>query len=151
MKIRWGWIAAIALGTLLGLWLVSQPASSQQRAQGELQSRCITENPSRANLDTATSGNVEIVALVAGERVYVCGYAFESDTATTQVQFVYGTGTACGTGETDLTGAFDLAASTPLAMPNGGATQFATAAGNALCIELSAATQIRGYITYVQY
>lgn len=127
------------------------PTYAQQSAQAETISRCRTALPSSVAIDTATSGNVELVALTAAQRVYVCGFAFESDTLTTTVQFVYGTGTACDTGETNLTGPMTLLASNPLAVSNGGATQFTTAAGNALCIELGAATQVNGHLTYVKY
>ncbi len=63
-------------------------------------------------------------------------------------QLIYGTGTACATGETNLTGAYPTIAQTGLsATPNGG---IKTAAGNALCIELSAAVQVSGVVTYLQ-
>lgn len=121
---------------------------AQQSAQNLSNSRCNTAAPSVVVINTASSGNVELVALTASQRVYVCGFTLDNDTATTALQFVYGTGTACDTGETDLTGAMTVAA---LTVPNGGATHFATAAGNALCIELGAATQVNGYLTYVKY
>src|SRR3990167_5129306 len=93
----------VGLGTLAAL--VSPPVTyAQLPAQSETISRCGTALPSSVAIDTATSGNVELVALTAAQRVYVCGFAFESDTLTTTVQFVYGTGTACDTGETNLTG-----------------------------------------------
>lgn len=137
-----GWGLAVAIG--LSLW----PAEAQQSFQRETLSRCQSEGVTSVAIDTATSGNVELVALVSGDTIHVCGFGFESDTATTSVQFIYGTGTACATGETDLTGPLTVLASTPLAVANGGATQFRTAASNALCVELGAATQVNGWVSY---
>lgn len=138
-------VLAIALA-VCGTWLADTQA--QQTTQGETISRCGTAAPSAVVVNTATLGNVELVALSSGKRVYVCGFTLDNDTATTALQFIYGTGTACATGETDLTGAMTVAS---LSLPNAGASQFATAASNALCIELSAATQVNGVVTYVQH
>ena len=100
-------------------------------------------------ISTATSGNVELVAISGSTTIYVCGYSVVA-TGAVAVQFIYGTGTACGTGETNLTGAMPFAANGGIAMSNGGGMQFKTAASQALCIELSAAVQIDGHVTYVQ-
>lgn len=123
----------------------------QQSGQGETISRCGTAVTSSVVIDTATSGNVQLVALTTDQRFYVCGFGWESDTATTTVQLIYGTGTACATGETDLTGPMTLLASNPIAVANGGATQLVTPASQALCVELGAATQVNGWVTYVKY
>jgi hypothetical protein len=100
-------------------------------------------------IDTATSGNVELVALNGSDIFYVCGYNFVSTAAQT-VQLISGTGVACATGETDETGPYAFAANGGIAVPNTGAVQFTTAAGAALCIELSAASQVSGIVTYVR-
>lgn len=100
-------------------------------------------------IDTATSGNVELVALNGSDVFYVCGYNFIS-TAAQSVQMISGTGTACATGETDETGPYAVAANGGISVPNTGAVQFTTAAGAALCIELSAASQVSGIVSYVR-
>ena len=142
-------VGIIWIALMWALTVMDQSAvTAQQAAQGEIPSRCLSEGVTSVAIDTATSGNVQLVALTAGQTVYVCGFGFESDTATTTVQFIYGTGTACATGETDLTGPMTLLASNPIAVANGGAAQFKTAAANALCIELGAATQVNGWLTY---
>lgn len=102
-----------------------------------------------AKIDTASSGNVEIVALAASQIVYVCGYDFIATTAVS-VQLIYGTGTACATGETDLTGPYPAGANGGIAIPNTGAVQLKTASANALCIELSGTVQVSGVVKYVQ-
>lgn len=100
-------------------------------------------------INTATSGNVQLVALSGSTKVTACGYHFTTAGAV-EVQFVYGTGSACGTGETILTGPMKFVADgDSLVVPNG-AKAFATPAGQALCIELSAAVQVSGLFTYVQ-
>ena len=133
---------------MVALWALPQPTQAQITAQNENISRCGTAAISSVVINTATSGNVELVALAAGKRVYVCGFTLDNDTATTGLQFIYGTGTACGTNETDLTGVMTVAA---LTVPNAGATHFVNAAGTAFCIELSTNTQVNGYLQYVQY
>ena len=128
-------------------WMFA-PTQAQQSVQGETISRCGTAIPTTVVINTASAGNVELVALSSGKRVYVCGFTLDNDTATTALQFIYGTGTACATGETDITGAMTVAS---LTVPSAYATQFVTAASQALCIELGAATQVNGWLTYVQY
>jgi hypothetical protein len=100
-------------------------------------------------INTASSGNVELVALTSTQVVYGCGFIVAAD-GTVGVQFIYGTGSACATGETDLTGVFSLQAREGFVVSNAGAVQFKGAASNALCIELSTAIQVNGVFTYVK-
>lgn len=102
-----------------------------------------------AAINTASSGNVEVVALAASQTIYVCGFSLVADAAV-DVQFIYGTGTACDTGETDLTGIWGFGANGGIAVPNAGAVQFKTASANALCIENSGTVQVSGHVTYVK-
>jgi hypothetical protein len=106
---------------------------------------------SQAVVSEATSGNNEIVALTASERIYVCGYMLVGAGAV-DVQWVYGTGSDCGTSETDLTGLMTIAAA------GGGmadASPFwrglAPATGNALCLELSGNVQVSGWVSYTKF
>ncbi len=102
-----------------------------------------------AVISTASSGNVELVALTSSETIYVCGWSVVA-TGAVAVQLIYGTGSACATGETNLTGAMPLAA-------NGGFVQqspyriWTAAVSNAVCIELSGAVQVDGYINYTKF
>jgi hypothetical protein len=105
-------------------------------------------------IDTATSGNVQLVAISGSTVVYVCGFDVTS-AADVSVQFISGTGSACATGETNKTGLYQLSAASGaglrgIARPNGGSVQFKGAAGEAVCIELSGAVQVDGLLTYVQ-
>lgn len=113
--------------------------------------RC--DDPSKlvtAVISTAASGNTELVALTTSQTIYVCGINFMA-AGTVNVRLVYGTGSACGTGETGLTGLYPLVAQTGLLIPNTGlGVQMKTPASNALCIELDAGIGVRGSITYVK-
>lgn len=118
-------------------------------AQWTIGDLCGSDAVQSVPISTNTSGNVQLVALSGSTVVYVCGWDVMA-AGTVNVQLVYGTGSACGTGETDLTGTYQLTTQTGIARSNGGAVQTKTAAGNALCVELSGAVQIDGMVTYVQ-
>lgn len=100
-------------------------------------------------INTSSSGNVELVALNGSDLIYVCGYSVVAGAAT-GVQFIYGTGTACATGETDITGVWSFAANGGITQANGGVPQFVVPAGNAFCVENSGANSIQGHVTYVR-
>ena len=102
------------------------------------------------SISTATSGSTQLVALVSGQIIYVCGYNFMANGAV-NVKLLYGTGAACATGPTDLTGAYNLTAQTGVAYGHGVGTVTRTAANNALCVNLSAAIQVSGIVTYTQF
>jgi hypothetical protein len=104
---------------------------------------------STAAISTSSSGNVEIVALNGSDLIYVCGYSVVAGAAT-GVQLIYGTGTACATGETDLTGVWSFAANGGITQGNAGVPQFVVPAGNAFCVENSGANAIAGHVTYVR-
>lgn len=102
-----------------------------------------------AAINTASSGNVEVVALNGSDLIYVCGIDVIADGAL-DVQLIYGTGTACATGETDMTGPWGFAANGGLVKANAGHPQWIVPAGNALCVELGGAVQLSGSVTYVR-
>lgn len=98
---------------------------------------------------TALNGNAELVALTASQTIYVCSFSMVVSAAAS-VRLVYGTGTACATGETGLTGAYPFAANGGIAL-GGGAILMKTAVSNALCIETSAAVNVHGHVTYAKF
>ncbi len=102
-----------------------------------------------AVVDTASSGNVQVVALNGSDLIHVCGYDLVMDGAVA-VQFIYGTGSACATGETDLSGPESFAANGGKVRGITGATQFLVPAGNAFCIENSTTGGVRGSVQYVR-
>jgi hypothetical protein len=121
--------------------------------QGELNSGNLAAHigcDSSVAINTASSGDVQLVALVAAKTIYICGYNLMA-AGTTNVQLEYGTGTACATGKTALTGPYNLAAQTGVSYGNGEGVVFKTASANALCVNNSAAVQISGVVTYTQF
>lgn len=102
--------------------------------------------------NSAASGNFEIVALSGSTVVYICSVDFTAE-ATVDFRLVYGTGSACASGETGLTGLYAFSTTTGFLGMNkgsGGYYVYKGAAGNAICGETSGAVQINGSITYVQ-
>jgi hypothetical protein len=105
---------------------------------------------SSAAISVSSSGNNEIVALSNGQTIYVCSFSLVVR-GTVAVQWVYGTGSACGTSETDITGPYSFQAREGIVQGSGLGTVFRTAASNALCLELSDAIQVDGVISYSKF
>jgi hypothetical protein len=104
-------------------------------------------------IDTATSGNVQLVALSGGTTIYVCSYTITAE-ATVDFRFVRGTGTACATGEASISGTYALSTTTGvLGISRGSGLGMITkgTAGDAFCIELGGAVQVNGEYTYAQF
>lgn len=133
----------------IGTFPDNEPFNLAQIGGATVDKPCARTRSSVA-VSTAASGSTELVGLTASQVIYVCGYTFVSS-ASVSVKFVYGTGTACATGSTDLTGAMAVAANGGVvnAVDDGGI--FKTASANALCINLSGATQTSGHVTYVKF
>lgn len=114
---------------------------------------------SSAIISVTTAATTSLVAVSGTTTVYVCSFAMTiSQVVTTAntIKFVRGTGAACVTAPTDLTGAFGtggVTAAAPITVGSGtGSTQFKTAAGDALCVTttIGASAAFVGYVTYVQ-
>jgi len=139
-----------SLSLLSGCLLIAGSLSAQQ----------LVPRPTNCNqsvaLQMTTATTTQLVALVAGEQVRVCSYAIQGSTTSTAttLKLEYGTGTACATGTTALTPAWNMpASSTALPMTHGhGVGQlFAAPAGNALCAVSSAAGTVNILVTYAQF
>ena len=107
-----------------------------------------------ANITTATT--TQLVALVAGKQVFVCGFSIDmtgSATADTVI-LVNGTGASCGTGTTSLTPTYSSGAlADAYKLYGGGLMSVITVpAGNALCVTTTVGTTptIGILVTYVQ-
>ena len=113
---------------------------------------------SSAAIAISTATTTQLVALSGTTAVYVCNYQAVAGAGTNpSLQFVYGTGSNCGTGTTSLTGAMatgvtvSATAPGPIFESSGGNTLFKTAAGNALCLTTAGTTpNFQGWVTYVQ-
>lgn len=109
---------------------------------------------SQANASVAISGNTattaQLVALSASAVIHVTSFDFMAG-GSANVKLVYGTGTNCGTGTTDLTGAYPLTAQAGIAKGSGQGPVLVVPAGNALCWTNSAAQQVSGSLSYTQF
>lgn len=102
-----------------------------------------------AIINTAAAGPTQEIAALNSTSIRVCSVNVSSATAEA-IDFQQGTGTNCGTGNSQATGLSHLGASLPWiqSFPSGG---LVLAPGNALCIHLSAGNQTDGTITYSHY
>ncbi len=105
---------------------------------------------SSTNLQMTTATTTQLVALVSGKAIFVCQFLVNGAGSTT-VKFVAGTGTACGTGTTNLTQPFTVASGTNVTMGAGIGYVFKTASGNALCATNSAAATANIQVAYTQF
>lgn len=101
-------------------------------------------------VNTASAATAELVALVTGQRVYVCGVVF-SGGGTTTAKLVSGTGTACGTGQANVTGAIELADNTTAVLGFGYGSMARTTGGQAVCLTNSVGVQLSGILSYAQF
>lgn len=121
---------------------------------------CFYGNKSSASISISSATTPQFVALSGSTVVYVCGFSVSiapSATSADTIQFIYGTGSNCGTGATALTGTYgngDLTTSAPpLPITYGGGAQtvFKGAAGNAICgVAAGTTVNVQGVLTYVQ-
>lgn len=125
-----------------------QGAALQMDAAGGLMGSQLTSGSVPINVNTATT--TQLVALSGTKKIYVTSIGLIAG-GTGNVTFVYGTGSACGTGTTALTGAYPLVAQANLTMGSGLGAVLVTPAGQALCVTTSAAVQMSGSVSYAQY
>lgn len=107
---------------------------------------CDTE----VSFNTSSSGDLQIVALVAAKTIYVCSYEFLAG-GTTAAKLEYGTGSNCGTGTTALTPAYPFTTQTGLVHSGTFFHGMKSASANALCINNGSAAQITGKVSYTQF
>lgn len=102
------------------------------------------------DINDSTSGDLQLVALVAAKTIYVCGYNVVA-AGPVSVQLEYGTGTNCGTGKTVMAGPYPLGAQSGVSDPAPIWRGMKTASANELCINLNAAVQVGGVVYYTQF
>lgn len=133
---------------------------SVSAAQAQLKANCFTTNgvncvpaiqaSASIPISVSTGTTTELVPLVAGRAIYVTAFDLVGGGAG-NATLVYGSGSACGTGTTSITGAYPLAAQTVLTKGNGLGPLFVLPQGKALCITTSASVQISGSVSYAQF
>ena len=105
---------------------------------------------SSALIVVSTATTSQIIALASGKSIYVCALAINGG-GTTTAKLVYGTGTNCATGQTNLTPAFSLALATTVSLGGGMGYVTKTPSGNALCVTNSAAVAANVLVAYTQF
>lgn len=112
----------------------------------------IAEGSATVAINVSTATTTQLVALASGDRILVTSYNFANGTGTADnVTLEYGTGTACATGTTALTGPYGTGADLAGVSQGGGlGPVLVVPSGNALCILTSAAEQVSGSLTYTQ-
>jgi hypothetical protein len=105
---------------------------------------------SSAVLSMSTATTTQAIALVSGKSIYVCGFVINAG-GTTTGRLVQGTGTNCGTGQANLTPAFNLATGGNVTFGNGLGQVLKISAGSALCVTNSAAIALNVLISYTQF
>ncbi len=102
------------------------------------------------SISIAGTATTQLVALVTGRAIYITNFNFMA-ADTNAVSLVYGTGTACGTGQVALTGAYPLVAQAGISAGVGMGPVLIVPQGNALCIITSTSNQLSGSFSYVQF
>jgi hypothetical protein len=105
---------------------------------------------------STTSGSTQLVALSGSTKIYVCAIHFIS-TAADSISFTEGSGTACATGATAVSGSttaasgMDFPANGGMTEGGGVGTVMATSvAGDELCLLQSGTTKVAGNLMVVQ-
>lgn len=101
-------------------------------------------------IDMSTATTTQLVALSGSTKIYVTSWDATAG-GTTTFKLVYGTGTNCGTGTTNLTAAYDWVAQAGIAKGSGLGPVLVVPAGNALCATNSAAQHVAGSVSYTQF
>jgi hypothetical protein len=132
-------------GTAVSVNTGNADAGSQRVVLARDSEICNGKDTSQVAVSVSASGNTELVALTSSQTIYVCD-AWLQSSGTTAFRFIYGTGTACATGETNMSGPVDWTAQAGFAHNFDG--RLKTAASNALCIKLGSAVAVNGVVTY---
>jgi len=101
-----------------------------------------------ANVAVGATGNTQIVAGIAGQSIFLCGWQVTNTAAAGTFSFVYGTGATC-TSSTTLVTPQSITSTAPSAY-NVAAAQMQAVPGTTLCVNPSAAT-IAVTIWYSQF
>ena len=107
----------------------------------------IIQASASAAVTISTATTTQMIALTSSKKIFVTSFNLLAS-GTTTATWVTGTGTNCGTGQTSLTGAYDLAAQAGLAVGGGLGPVLVVPAGQALCLTNSAAIKVTGSVAY---
>lgn len=119
-------------------------------ARGGANLVAVSQPTATVAISVSTATTTQVVALSSGQVIHVGSFSLIS-AGTGNARFVYGTGTNCGTGTTNLTGDYPLIANAGISLGAGLGPVLVVPAGNALCLTTSAAVAIGGHVTHTQF
>jgi hypothetical protein len=91
----------------------------------------------------------QVIPLVSGKTIYVCGYSLGVTGTAPTITWVFGTGANCGTGLASISGAIPITTGSNVTIPTTSA-QFQSALSNAVCIQAGGTTPtVAGYVTWI--
>jgi hypothetical protein len=99
-------------------------------------------------ISIAASNTQELVPAITGETVQVCGFVVTEATAAGTAQFKTGTGTTCGTGTVNLTGAMTMVTNGFIAYGDGSSVIFSGNLSSAVCVTAGSGGAVAGVLTY---
>ena len=98
--------------------------------------------------DNNTNGSTKLITGTSSKSIYICGYGFMAG-GTVNVKLIYGTGTACATGATALTPAYQFTAQTGFVDPSPYFRGMYAPTGKDVCINASAGKAVQAVVYYV--
>jgi hypothetical protein len=138
------WVAlAIGAGAFVFAYTYSSP---RIEAQAGKPIYCTAS----AFYDASDSGNIQVVPAPSQSSgaIYICSYALMAGTNAVNVGLTYGTGTNCGTGNTKVTPAWQLAANGGIVEPIANFNGLYLPIQKALCVTSSAGQAHQARISY---
>lgn len=128
---------------LLALLLLASPALAQSPFPST-----VSEKSAAISITSATT--TQLIPAISSESIGITAFNIIAS-GSGNIKLVYGTGTNCGTGQTDLTGNYPLAASSGISSGAGIGLVLIAPPGNAVCAVTSAAVTMAGSIAFVQF
>ena len=119
------------------------PASAQQ-------SVVVPATMASVAITVSSSTTTSLVAPITGKAIYVTAVDVIAS-GTGDIQFVYGTGATCGTGQNALTGNYPLTAQVGFTKGTGVGALWVIPSGNRLCVITDAAITYAGSLAYAQF
>ena len=112
---------------------------------------CQTSGRAKSSVVVNVTADAQLVALSGTTIIYVCGFNVSIAGTAPTMRLISGTGSVCATGLTGRTGAYAPLTGSMIASGGIGGTVLATAAGEALCMDVEGTSpSVQGVVTYVQ-
>lgn len=100
---------------------------------------------------SVAASTTAVVISSGPSRMRICAFTLTSDTAAGTAQLIYGTGTTCGTGTVNLTGAYHLGTDRSIAIGSGIGELLSTPGiSQDLCV-VTGAGAVTGHISYAKF